>query len=91
MTNVANDDRHALAAYAQAHGADGRIWSVVKPQADAVSGMLSNFGVKVIPDMFGGYQHNAAIHVVDATGRLSRIVGPDDIDGAVKAVKEVLR
>ena len=35
---------------------------------------MKTFGVKVLPDPLFGYQHNVAIHVVDGTGKLVRIV-----------------
>jgi protein SCO1/2 len=31
------------------------------------------------------FQHNAAFHVLDANGRLARIVDPDDVSGALDA------
>ena len=36
--------------------------------------LLHVCGVVIIPDGLGGYQHNAAIHIVNPSGRLVRIL-----------------
>lgn len=89
--DVMRDNREALATYADIHGADGHIWSVAVPSVAALPSLLENFGVKVVADETGGYQHNAAIHVIDPAGRLVRIVDADDVNGAVKAVEGILQ
>jgi cytochrome oxidase Cu insertion factor (SCO1/SenC/PrrC family) len=33
----------------------------------------------VIPDSYGGFSHNAALHVVDPQGRLNRIIDLEDV------------
>lgn len=69
-----NDHPEALRAWAQQHGADGRQWRVARPvNAADMQALLSAFGVIVIPDGLGGFEHNAAIHLLDAGGRLVRI------------------
>lgn len=67
-----------LADYAQLHGADGETWRIVRVE-DAVQleALLKTFGIVVIPDGFGGFEHNAALYLVDRAGRLVRI---DDYD-----------
>ena len=35
--------------------------------------LLSAFGAVAVPDGLGGYEHNAAIHLLDDAGRLVRI------------------
>jgi protein SCO1/2 len=69
-----HDLRRELARYARDHGADGEHWRVarVRNAADR-DALLQAFGVVVIPDGLGGYEHNAAIHLVDARGRLVQI------------------
>ena len=85
------DGPQQLAAYGESHGADGRIWTIARPDVDALARLLKAFGVVVVPDRFGGYQHNAALHVVDPQGRLSAILDSDDIPGALGAAKRALR
>lgn len=67
-----------LGDYAHRYGADGEHWRVVRVEdAAELAALLKTFGIVVIPDGFGGFQHNAALHLVDRDGRLARI---DDYD-----------
>ena len=36
--------------------------------------ILRSFGIVVIPDGRGDFQHNAAVHVVNGDGRLARVL-----------------
>ncbi len=83
----AHDDVIALSSYGKSHGADGVIWTVARPTLKDLTALLTSFGVIVIPDNFGGYQHNAAIHVVSGSGRLIAILDVDDLDGAIAAIR----
>lgn len=84
------DNKEALAGYAELHGADGRIWTVARASAQDLPGLLNTFGVTVIPDGVGGFQHNVAVHVVDRGGRLVAIHDTSDIEKTAKTV-EALR
>lgn len=67
----AHDSPAALAAYAEHHRADPARWLVAVPDTDAaLSRLLREAGVVVLDDGAGGYAHNAAIHVITASGRL---------------------
>ena len=83
------DTPERLRAYASHFGADGRSWRFAHARdTTAIVPMLRTFGVVVIPDGKGDFQHNAAIHVVNAAGRLSRILDPDALpDAVVHAVR----
>lgn len=71
------DDPRRLSRYARDFGADGRYWRIARPLAAADSAaLLHAFDIVVIPDERGGYEHNAAIHLLDRAGRLASI---DDI------------
>lgn len=85
------DDPAALRAYGEGHGADGALWTVARPGAAALPGLLDAFGVVVIEDAWGGYTHNTAIHVVDAAGRLRAITDYDDPAAALAAARSVLQ
>jgi len=54
---------------------DTAVWTIatLRDSAD-LQRVLRSFGVRVIPDGIGGFEHNAALHVVDRTNRLVRIV-----------------
>lgn len=68
------DDPAALKRYALAHGADGSDWRVARlADPAAIAALLDVFGVIAIPDGRDGYEHNAAIHLLDREGRLVRI------------------
>ncbi len=79
------DDREAMAAYGELHDADGEVWTIARPDPRDLAVLLDSFGVQVIPDEFGGFEHNAALHLIDRAGRLIRIFDIDDIDGAALA------
>lgn len=75
----ANDARAALNDYARAHGADGRTWRFARTaDAEGLKTLLDSFGIVVIDDGMGGFDHNAAIHFVDAGGRLARVYDIED-------------
>lgn len=63
-----------LAAYARMHKADAALWSLVAPATPADARRLGRqLGVVAVPDGFGGFVHNGAIHVMDACGRVHGI------------------
>lgn len=70
-----HDTTNQLAAYARQQRADPGMWQFAT-LADAADlpALLNLFGIVVIPDGLGGFEHNAAIHVVDQQSRLVRIV-----------------
>jgi protein SCO1 len=68
------DSPEALKEYAEAHGADGRLWIAARPENEqALRALLKTFGVTVVPDGAGGFVHDVALHVVDRQGRLIAI------------------
>jgi protein SCO1 len=84
----AHDGVEQLQAYAGRHGADGRGWRVVRPvDPSRVGEMLERFGVVVIPDDLGGYEHNGAVQVVDPSGRLVRVLDFAPIEAVLAEVK----
>jgi protein SCO1/2 len=80
----AHDDMQALQRYATQHHAEPDRWIVAVPdsRADLVR-VERQTGVVVIDDGFGGFAHNAAIHVVLADGRLVRIFDFNDPEAAL--------
>ncbi len=84
----ARDDPEQMRLYAGLHGADGVLWTIARPGPKTLASMTDSFGVRVISDEWGGYQHNAAVHVVDAEGRLTGIFDTDDFDGILGAVRD---
>jgi protein SCO1 len=73
-----NDDRAARRLYGERFGARMPRWRIATPvDGRELAGLLQSFGVVVIPDGMGGFVHNDAVYVVDARGRLARILEPD--------------
>lgn len=69
----AHDTPAVLARYSERLGADPAVWRFASPDAAALAPLLNAFGIVVIDDGYGGFVHNAAIHLVQADGRLARI------------------
>jgi len=88
--DLARDDNESLASYAEYHGADGNTWTVARPRADALPSILRTFGVTVIRDELGGFQHNTAIHVLDRQGRLVAITDTGDIERAATIAESLM-
>lgn len=71
----ARDTPPRLKDYARRFGADGQNWRIARIEdEEGLKAVLETFGIVVIPDEFGGYEHNAALHLVDGEGRLALIV-----------------
>ncbi len=69
-----HDGPDALLAYAQRYRADPARWTVAVPSgATDTATLLRSLGVVVIPDGWGGYVHNAGLHVIDTRGRLAGV------------------
>ena len=83
-----HDDTARLKKYGQAYGADGKIWRIARvPDKAELKSLLDAFGIVVIPDEFGGYEHNTALHLVGRDGRLRLIT---DIDKAAPFAEQVV-
>jgi protein SCO1/2 len=66
-------------------------WIIGRPQsAGATRAWLDAFGVIVIPDRYGGFAHNAAVHIVDSRRRLVAITDPNDVDAIVRLTRRTL-
>lgn len=63
-----------LAAYARRMRSDPALWRFVRvPEAAQFRRLLADFQVVAVPDGQGDIQHNAALLVIDAQGRLVRV------------------
>ncbi|GGP24193.1 hypothetical protein GCM10010971_00120 [Silvimonas amylolytica] len=88
LLSISFDAQHdtpaVLASYASRMHADPAVWhfATVTDRA-SLDLLLRQFGIVVIPDGYGGFIHNAAIHVVDRNARLEHIYDLDDFDMAL--------
>jgi protein SCO1/2 len=82
------DTPEQLRAYASRYQADGRDWRFARVHdARELPALLSAFGITVISDGRGEFQHNAAVHLLDVEGRLARVLDIDaDPGDAVRAI-----
>lgn len=76
----ARDDPVSMSEYARIFGADGAHWRIARVRDAAhLAALLDAFGIIVIDDGRGGFEHNAAIHLVGRDGRLAEIRDLDEI------------
>lgn len=88
----ANDDMAQLHRYAMLWRADPRHWHVAAvPDAAQLQALLKAWQVVVVPDGLGGYEHNSALLVVDAGGRLVRIFDDSDSGAALAFARSLLQ
>jgi protein SCO1/2 len=78
LLSISFDGAHDTPAVLQAHArslqVDPALWHWVRvPDAAEQQALLQRLGVVVVPDGRGDYEHNAALLVLDAQGRLVRI------------------
>lgn len=82
------DTPEQMAVYGDAHEADGGVWTIARPSPQQLPQLLALFGVTVIADEWGGYQHNAAIHVIDPGGRFSAVFDTDAVEAVAAHAAE---
>lgn len=77
--------------YADVFGADGSHWRIARVRdAGELKALLEAFGIVVIDDQRGGFEHNAAIHLVGRDGRLSAISDLDQVAPFVESIGGLL-
>lgn len=79
----ARDTPEQMALYGDAYGADGDLWTVARPDPEELQDLLALFDVIVIPDEWGGFQHNAAIHVISPEGAFSAAFDTDAVEAVL--------
>ncbi len=83
------DTPERLEEYARHFAAEPGLWGFARMRdADALRDWLAVFGIVVIPDAGGGFEHNAAIHVVDPRGRLVGVFDLDEVEAALGSAAE---
>lgn len=85
--DTTHDTPQALSAFKRAMEPMPTAWRLMRvSEPDDTVALLNTFGVTVIPDGYGGWDHNAALHVVSGC-RLIEILDATDIDGAERRVQ----
>jgi len=86
-----HDGPAQLTEYGDRFGGADEIWSFVRiPSSDETRVLLRTAEVTVVPDGEDGFVHNAAIHVIDARGRLVRILDSDAVDEALAVARGLM-
>jgi len=85
-----HDDASSLQRYAAQWRADSTHWAIATvPDAVQLQRLLTAFQVVVIDDGRGGFEHNAALLVIDGRGRLVRIFDDSELDLALNYARSV--
>jgi protein SCO1/2 len=88
----ANDTPEVLAAYGRRFQADASLWRFAAPAREPdAQALLQRYGVVVIPDGLGGYEHNAALLVLDGNGRLVHIYDYGQAGDALALARYLVR
>ena len=87
------DTPDRLREYASHYGADGKNWRFARVKdGRELAALLQAFGVVVIADGRGDFQHNAAIHLLAADGRLTRVMDataePQHVIRAIEGIRQ---
>jgi protein SCO1/2 len=83
-----NDSPRELAAYLERNRHRGPGWLAARPTNEAgLIELKRRFGVTVVADGFGGYTHNAGIHLVDPQGRIVEILDFGAPDAIVQSLR----
>lgn len=87
-----HDGPHALQAYSRQMRADPALWHFATPvDAAALRTLLTPFGVVVIDDGQGGFDHNAALLIINRQGQLVRIFDDTDHEAALAFARHLVR
>lgn len=85
------DDPEILAKYQDYFASDGETWRMARVTDEKeLNRLLDEFGVIVIPDGYGNFQHNSAFYLVDPNGVLIDVMDYTKIEEASRKVLKVL-
>lgn len=85
------DDPETLERYRYYFDSDGETWRMARITNEVeLTNLLNEFGVIVIPDENGNFQHNSAFYLVDPNGILVEVMDYKKIDEAANKVISIL-
>ena len=84
------DSLDALRNYAELHNATGKPWTIARPQVADLPELLRTFRVTVVPDNWGGYEHNIAVLLIDGDGKFTGAFDTRAFDDITQAVEQAL-
>lgn len=72
------DNTDELMEYGERYNATPERWRIARVEnSEELEKLLTTFGITVIPDQWGNFEHNAAVHFVNRQGYLDKIVDHD--------------
>jgi protein SCO1 len=84
------DQPPALAEYAERMRMQPAVWQLVSLRSESDRRrLLDSFGIMVVPAPLGEFEHNAALHIVNAQGQLVRILGLDEGGAALDLARSL--
>lgn len=85
------DDPETLDKYRSYFNSDGETWRMARITDETeLNALLDEFGVIVIPDGYGNFQHNSAFYLVDPNGVLVEVMDYTETEAASKKVLSIL-
>ncbi|MFD1848520.1 SCO family protein [Oceanobacillus bengalensis] len=85
------DNPATLEKYRQYFNSDGETWRMARiPNQTELDNLLNEFGVIVIPDQNGHFQHNSAFYLVDPNGILVEVMDYTEVEAAADKVTSIL-
>jgi protein SCO1/2 len=86
-----NDDPANLRTFKGQMEPQPSAWRLARPIHSAERDhLLATAGVVVIPDGMQGYDHNAALHIVDKNCRITKLLDLEDMEDAHRTVQTLL-
>ncbi|MCG5104853.1 SCO family protein [Oceanobacillus alkalisoli] len=85
-------DPDTLEKYRAYFGSDGETWRMARITDEMeLNALLDDFGVIVIPDGYGHFQHNSAFYLVDPNGILIEVMDYIEIGTASDNLLSILK
>jgi len=87
--DLAHDTPDKLNSYVNRYTKETNLWHGLRlKESENLQQLLNDFGVVLIANDRGGYDHNAAIHLIDKTGRL---IGIYDYQAQAEIIQQILQ
>ncbi len=86
------DSAKLLADHAIRFGAEGKKWRVARiAEQEKYAEFLNTFEVIVIPNEFGGFEHNGGFHLIDRNGNLVDIFYYENVEEVVEETLKLVK
>lgn len=87
--DTTRDQQAQLQDYLERYTEDTLSWNALRLKTpEKLDELLNSFGVVVLKNDWGGYEHNAAIHIIDKNGQLSGIYDYQSINQVLTVIEK---